>query len=261
MKKNTLIALSLCLAMNSLVHASSKPIIKDNLVFQENNGLVAVETEHFYKQTHTEKRSWQMTSSSNIPDFQADGDPAHIQWASSNAYLEILPDSPRKHGEKSIYGENVSNEPGKLGILSPTSVPAADELPSAFAAVKEAAGKMIKAKPNQALVRPRQADGDGSVKISGELRQWHKVTLTLDGPFAHEGDHQPNPFTDHQFNVRFTHSSGSPDYLVPGYFAADGSAENSSATSGNQWRAHLSPDYSDCQKSFPNRANGSGFIW
>jgi hypothetical protein len=38
------------------------------------------------------------------------------------------------------------------------------------------------------LVLPRQADGKGSVEISGELKQWHKVTLTLDGPYAHELD-------------------------------------------------------------------------
>jgi hypothetical protein len=42
--------------------------------------------------------------------------------------------------------------------------------------------------------------------------------------------------------VTFTHESGSPRYRVPGYFAADGSAAESSATSGNRWRAHLSPD-------------------
>jgi hypothetical protein len=29
-------------------------------------------------------------------------------------------------------------------------------------------------------------DGSGSVTISGELKQWHNVTLTLDGPFAKE---------------------------------------------------------------------------
>ncbi|VGO21514.1 DUF5060 domain-containing protein [Pontiella sulfatireligans] len=84
--------------------------------------------------------------------------------------------------------------------------------------------------------------GDGSVNISGELKQWHKVTLTLDGPFAKETDTAPNPFIDQQMNVRFTHESGSPDYLVPGYFAADGNAGETSATEGSKWRAHLSPD-------------------
>jgi hypothetical protein len=42
--------------------------------------------------------------------------------------------------------------------------------------------------------------------------------------------------------VVFTHASGAPSYRVPGYFAADGRASESSATSGNRWRAHLSPD-------------------
>ena len=78
--------------------------------------------------------------------------------------------------------------------------------------------------------------------ISGELKQWHKVTLTLDGPFARERDNEPNPFTDLAFNVTFTHESGSPKYAVPGYFAADGDAANTSAESGTKWRAHLSPD-------------------
>ena len=42
--------------------------------------------------------------------------------------------------------------------------------------------------------------------------------------------------------VVFTHESGAPRYEVPGYFAADGDAANSSATSGNKWRVHVSPD-------------------
>lgn len=92
------------------------------------------------------------------------------------------------------------------------------------------------------LVLPRRPDGSGSIALTGELKQWHKVTLTLDGPFAHERDTQPNPFTDLAFNVVFTHESGSPKYVVPGYFAADGNAANSSADSGTKWRAHLSPD-------------------
>ncbi len=117
-------------------------------------------------------------------------------------------------------------------------------------ATKAAVAKLASAKTAEAprkpvgpaLVQPRQPDGRGAVEISGELKQWHKVTLTLDGPFAHERDNEPNPFTDYAFNVTFTHESGSPKYVVPGYFAADGNAANSSAESGTKWRAHLSPD-------------------
>ncbi|PQO29021.1 DUF5060 domain-containing protein [Blastopirellula marina] len=78
--------------------------------------------------------------------------------------------------------------------------------------------------------------------ISGELKAWHKLTLTIDGPEANETDSSPNPFTDYRMTVEFQHESGSPRYLVPGYFAADGNAAETSATSGNKWRAHLSPD-------------------
>ena len=55
--------------------------------------------------------------------------------------------------------------------------------------------------------------------ISGELRKWHKVTLTFDGPATSETA-TPNPFTNFRLNVTFTHNSGSPTYVVPGYWAA-----------------------------------------
>lgn len=78
--------------------------------------------------------------------------------------------------------------------------------------------------------------------VTGELKQWHKVTLSLRGPAAREEDEDPNPFTDFRLTVTFTHESGAPRRVVPGYFAADGSAAETSATEGSVWRAHLSPD-------------------
>lgn len=94
--------------------------------------------------------------------------------------------------------------------------------------------------PEPEGVRP--ADGSGKATVTGVLQRWGKVTLTLDGPFAREKDTHPNPFTDLRMTVTFTHSSGSPKYRVPGYFAADGDAANTSAEAGTRWRAHLSPD-------------------
>jgi hypothetical protein len=88
----------------------------------------------------------------------------------------------------------------------------------------------------------RQPDGDGRIAITGELKQWHKVTLELTGPFAREIDTAPNPFTDLAFDVTFTHESGSPSYRVPGHFAADGKAAETSADAGTIWRAHLSAE-------------------
>lgn len=97
-------------------------------------------------------------------------------------------------------------------------------------------------KPAPKANLPRQPDGNAGIAVSGELKEWHKVTLTLDGPFATEQDSEPNPFTDLAFNVTFTHESGIPKYNIPGHFAADGNAGESSAESGTKWRAHLSPD-------------------
>jgi len=95
---------------------------------------------------------------------------------------------------------------------------------------------------SQAVEEPRKPDGDATIVIGGTLEQWHNVTLTLNGTYEPEQDNAPNPFADYNLTVKFTHDSGSPSYFVPGYFAADGNAAESSAKSGTSWRAHLSPD-------------------
>ena len=82
----------------------------------------------------------------------------------------------------------------------------------------------------------------GDATVDGQLLQWHKVTLTIDGPEASE-DGTPNPFLDYRMQVKFVHPQTGATFNVPGYFAADGDAANTSASSGNKWRAHLSPDH------------------
>ncbi len=77
--------------------------------------------------------------------------------------------------------------------------------------------------------------------ITGEQKRWHKVTLTFDGPEVSESD-EYNPFTNYRLNVTFHHPLREKTYVVPGYFAADGNAGETSATSGNQWRVHFAPD-------------------
>ncbi len=83
------------------------------------------------------------------------------------------------------------------------------------------------------------AYGQADPVISGELKKWHKVTLTFEGPQTSETA-TPNPFADYRLNVTFT--NGSATYLVPGYYAADGDAGNSSAAGGNKWKVHFAPD-------------------
>lgn len=76
-------------------------------------------------------------------------------------------------------------------------------------------------------------------QISGELRQWHDVVLTFDGPPASESA-TPNPFLHYRLDVTFT--KGARKYVVPGYYAADGNAAETSAKAGNKWRVHFVPD-------------------
>ena len=80
-----------------------------------------------------------------------------------------------------------------------------------------------------------------AASVSGELKRWHKVTVTLDGPPA-SATGTPNPFLDLRMDVTFTHAASRTTYRVPGFFDADGDAANTSATSGAKWRAHLAPD-------------------
>ena len=152
-------------------------------------------------------------------------------------------------GDVVTVSSKIASEDGKehsrARIARLTFEPADESTKAAaakVAALAKPAAAPAPAKPLTPLVQPRQPDGSGTVVISGELKQWHKVTLTLDGPFAHERDNEPNPFTDCAMTVTFTHESGAPKYTVPGYFAADGNAANTSAESGTKWRAHLSPD-------------------
>ncbi|MCP5111809.1 MAG: DUF5060 domain-containing protein [bacterium] len=77
--------------------------------------------------------------------------------------------------------------------------------------------------------------------VSGDLMLWHRVTVTFDGPEMGE-DGEPNPFLQCRLDVTFTHTASGTEDVVPGFFAADGDAANTSATSGNKWRVHFAPD-------------------
>ena len=78
------------------------------------------------------------------------------------------------------------------------------------------------------------------VLIEGELKKWHRVQLLFNGPYVSELD-ATNPFLDYRLNVRFTSPSGA-SYLVPGFYAADGNAAETSADAGNKWAVRFNPD-------------------
>lgn len=92
-----------------------------------------------------------------------------------------------------------------------------------------------------ALQSGNEAVNVGSQKpaISGELKQWHRVTLSFAGPQTSETAEE-NPFLNFRLQVTFTNRDRT--YSVPGYYAADGNAGETSSDAGNIWKVHFNPD-------------------
>ncbi|UCG26907.1 MAG: DUF5060 domain-containing protein, partial [Bacteroidales bacterium] len=88
------------------------------------------------------------------------------------------------------------------------------------------------------IIHSCQGEDDQTI-VSGELKKWHKLTLTFTGPVVHEQD-TPNPFLDFRLNVLFKHENR--EYLVPGFYSADGNAAHSGASRGNKWQVRFVPD-------------------
>jgi hypothetical protein len=96
---------------------TDKPLVKDNLVFEEVDGQLVVEAEAFFTQTNIDKRAWHITSAALTPNVGRDIDPPHFSDASGAAYIEVLPDTgndpvgPRK-------GESISDVGGEMAAAS-----------------------------------------------------------------------------------------------------------------------------------------------
>lgn len=76
-------------------------------------------------------------------------------------------------------------------------------------------------------------------EVSGPLLVSHKLTFTFDGPDLSETA-EDNPFLNYRLNMTFT--QGERSYTVPGYYAADGQAGETSADAGDKWRVHFNPE-------------------
>jgi hypothetical protein len=75
--------------------------------------------------------------------------------------------------------------------------------------------------------------------IAGELKTWHTVTISFQGPRVSEQD-LPNPFLGYRLIVEFTCEGDT--FLVPGFFAADGDASETSTTEGDIWQVRFKPN-------------------
>jgi len=70
-------------------------------------------------------------------------------------------------------------------------------------------------------------------------QKWAKTTITFDGQSMSETSEE-NPFLNYRLNVQFIHPQKT--VTVPGFFAADGNAGETSAESGTVWKVHFRPD-------------------
>ncbi|WP_366186435.1 Ig-like domain-containing protein [Flavobacterium ovatum] len=79
------------------------------------------------------------------------------------------------------------------------------------------------------------------VTVQGEtsLKKWDKISLSLTLPS--DISETDSNFKDNRMDVVFTDAQGN-NIRVPGFFAADGDAANTSATSGKIFKAFLRPD-------------------
>jgi hypothetical protein len=76
-------------------------------------------------------------------------------------------------------------------------------------------------------------------KLDGELKKWHKITISFEGPETNELAEE-NPFLNYRLDVTFKNKE--KRYIIPGYYAADGNTAETSSSSGNIWQVRFTPD-------------------
>ncbi len=114
------IALSLACIVSADAQSvrSDRPrVVPDAIVARETGGFVVVEAEHFFAQTHTEKRAWHITDAATTPSVGRDIDPPNFATASGGASIEVLPDEGND-GTPPVPGLSIANEPGAMAVVS-----------------------------------------------------------------------------------------------------------------------------------------------
>jgi len=116
----TAFLLTQCQSPSSSSSKEEKPeeATANTRVFEEVDGVVAVEAEHFTRQTDTLVRKWYIIDETTSSLPTPDPDENHAATASGGAYLEVLPDTRTTHDDILTRGENFFPEPGQAGILS-----------------------------------------------------------------------------------------------------------------------------------------------
>jgi len=96
---------------------ADKPLVSNEVVFQEVNGLVVIEAEHFNAQRRDMIRRWYLNSAQHTPTAKPDGDPVNVGDAGGGAYMEALPDTFVTDDDRPIDGLNLGLLPGSVAVL------------------------------------------------------------------------------------------------------------------------------------------------
>jgi len=80
----------------------------------------------------------------------------------------------------------------------------------------------------------------GTAIISGDLFRWHTVTASFAGPDTSE-QAALNPFLDLRLDVTLTNDPSGDSWVVPGFYAADGDAADTGASTGGVWQSRFTP--------------------
>ncbi|WKN46261.1 hypothetical protein [Tunicatimonas pelagia] len=95
-----------------------QPKVEEPSIFEEVDGVLAVEAEHFVDQTDTLVRKWYIVEKETSSLPTPDPDENHAATASGGVYLEALPDTRTTHDDGLTEGENFFPEPNQAGILN-----------------------------------------------------------------------------------------------------------------------------------------------
>ncbi len=100
-----MIVAALATGLAASATTSTAPLAAPDLVFDEADGLVVVEAEHFYKQTLADKRAWHITSSKRAPAARCGTASSRPSPAAAGRPSEYLPPTRPKTGWWSSDGE------------------------------------------------------------------------------------------------------------------------------------------------------------
>jgi hypothetical protein len=89
-----------------------------NVLSRLAGGQLAMEAENFYMQGKTAGRMWQLVSKTLTPRIGPDSDPPHVEGASEDAYLELLPGVRQKDEDKMHSKSSIAPEGGRDAVLT-----------------------------------------------------------------------------------------------------------------------------------------------